>query len=31
VKTAVQQALGGTDAKAALDRAATAFNALVAK
>ena len=31
VKTAVQQALGGTDAKAALDEAATAFNALVAK
>ena len=31
VKTAVQQALTGTDAKAALDEAATAFNALVAK
>jgi multiple sugar transport system substrate-binding protein len=31
VKTALQQALTGTDPKAALDQAATAFNALVAK
>ncbi len=31
VKTAVQQALTGTDLKAALDKAATDFNALIAK
>ena len=31
VKTAMQQALTGTDPKAALDEAATAFNALVAE